>query len=891
MSSESYALRPTLRQPAVAVSRLESKPRHLRFPFRRLNMRSKAWIRVSLLLLCASLAPAQPVALSVNNASREEVRQFYRALFHASENVSMGWTGNYSTGNAGDTNATFKEATRLRINFYRALAGVPADIAFNSTYSAKAQAAALLMSVNDTLSHTPPPTWTLYTAVAAEGALNSNLALGQAGPDAISGYVADAGDNNAFVGHRRWLLYPQTLRMGTGDVPGIPDDPRRRAANAVWVIDTTPGGRFGDPRPATRTTAVPYPPAGFVPYQLVWPRWSFSYPGADFAGTTVTMTRRGQTVAAAPEALGANIGEPTLVWIYDRQNPDLATPHARPVGDTTYTVNVNNVRIGGAAQNFTYDVTVFDPDVPGFDATPVAITGAAFPTVGTANSYVVTKPAFTTSFEWRSVQLASTTRTFTAESGLEDLIAATSPGYDVIQTTTVATGTRAYRLTHVSLRSDQSLRIPGTYLVTGADSGLTFRSRLGIATETELARVQVSTDDGVSWADVFSQAGTSPTNTNMPPPTETAFVTRSIPLANLAGRTIAVRLVFSVGSGITFVPEPDNAVGWFIDDLTLTNVQALTPGTPRRVTSGNTFSFTPTTPGPVGLQARGVMFGAYPLEWGTISPVNVVSSDGSTTNASYLSNLSVRTNAGAGAQTLIVGFAVSGGTKPLLVRGIGPTLSSFGVPGALDDPRLELYRDSAKIAENDNWLSSDAVIFGRVGAFTLGESSRDSALTIQLAPGSYTAQVNGAAGTTGVALVELYDTAGLAAGAKLTNVSARSEIGPGNETLIAGFNISGSGDRTLLIRAVGPTLGAFGVQGALSDPKLELFGGGAKIQENDNWDEGTSALFSRIGAFDLTAGSRDAVLLVTLPPGSYTAQVSGVAGASGVTLVEVYEVP
>src|ERR1043166_71973 len=78
-------------------------------------------LRVSLLLITAIAVRAQP-ALSVNSASREEVRQFYRTLYFASEAVPMGWTGNYATGNAGDTSAAFKESVRLRINFFRALA-------------------------------------------------------------------------------------------------------------------------------------------------------------------------------------------------------------------------------------------------------------------------------------------------------------------------------------------------------------------------------------------------------------------------------------------------------------------------------------------------------------------------------------------------------------------------------------------------------------------------------------------------------------------------------------------------------------------------------------------------------------------------------------------------
>ena len=171
-------------------------------------------------------AAAQPTALSVNISSREEVRQFYRGLYRASDNVPIGWTGNYAAGNAGDTSSAFKEATRLRINFFRALAGLPADIRFLPEYSAKSQRAALLQSVNAlvgneiALNHTPPSSWTFFSADGAEGSAKSNLSYGTVGPVAISSYIADAGPTNAAVGHRRWLFYPQTLRMGTGDVPG-----------------------------------------------------------------------------------------------------------------------------------------------------------------------------------------------------------------------------------------------------------------------------------------------------------------------------------------------------------------------------------------------------------------------------------------------------------------------------------------------------------------------------------------------------------------------------------------------------------------------------------------------------------------------------------------------
>lgn len=848
------------------------------------------------LVIALALAPstrAQPAALSVNTASREEVRQFFRAVYSASENVPMRWTGSYAapTGPTafGDTSPAFKEATRLRINFYRALVGIPADITFNPDYNAKAQQAALMISANNTLDHFPPATWSFYTAAGAEAAANSNLALGSAGAAAIDSYIADAGSNNAAVGHRRWLFYPQTLRMGTGDVAG---DTTRVTSNAVWVVDD----QLRSPRPPTRTVETTYPPAGFVPYRLVWPRWSFSYPGANFSAANVAMTRNGQPVPTRLEPLsprpGTNelaAGEPTLVWVYDNQNTDNETAHPRPTADVVYTVTVSNVLIGSTPRTFTYQVTVFDPDVPSVDAAPVSISGSTTPALGNATPYTVAKPTFASGFDWRTLELTPFTKLYNAESGLDGLIATTSAGYDVVQSALTGAGSAAYRLAHTRARGDESLQLPGSYLVSTASS-LSFLSRLGIATADATARVQVSTDDGISWLDLYQQPGTS--TSESPTPVESAFVLRTVPLAAYAGRTVTVRFVFSLpANGRGFDPGPTNAVGWFIDNVTLGNTQLVSASAPQRITAGTTFNFAPASAGPVALQARGVIAGAYPLEWGPAFPTTAVVTEGAA-GAGYLANLSVRSTAGAGDNSLIVGFAISGGTKPLLVRGIGPALTAFGVPGALTDPRLEILSSGgARVAENDSWNQADAPAFGPVGAFNLPPNSRDAVVLQPLAAGSYTAQVSGNGGATGIALVELYDTAGGSGAARLVNVSARSQVGTGDNILVTGFSIAGAGPRRLLIRAVGPTLTAFGVSGALNDPKLELFASGRLIEENDNWSPADRSHFASVGAFDLTSNSRDAVLVARLAPGSYTAQVSGVSNATGVALVEVYELP
>ncbi|MBM3867202.1 MAG: hypothetical protein FJ381_15160 [Verrucomicrobia bacterium] len=293
--------------------------------------------------------------------------------------------------------------------------------------------------------------------------------------------------------------------------------------------------------------------------------------------------------------------------------------------------------------------------------------------------------------------------------------------------------------------------------------------------------------------------------------------------------------------------------------LTVTNVRA---------TDAGVYSVTATNPG--GSQLS------------TAATLTVIAPNAN----ARLTNLSVRTNLAASA-TLIVGGAVSDGSRDVLFRAIGPTLAAFGVSGTLADPRLELYRGSAKVNENDNWAPALATVFNSVGAFALTNGSRDAALVAPLAPDAFTAQVPGTTG--GVVLVEAYDT-GPAIGGRLVNVSARNRVGTGDDILIAGFTISGSGNKPLLVRAVGPTLAAFGVGGTLADPKLEIYNAqGVKVTENDTWTAGLATTFASVGAFPLSAGSRDAALLTSLPPGSYTAQIRGSDGGTGEALVELYE--
>lgn len=274
---------------------------------------------------------------------------------------------------------------------------------------------------------------------------------------------------------------------------------------------------------------------------------------------------------------------------------------------------------------------------------------------------------------------------------------------------------------------------------------------------------------------------------------------------------------------------------------------------------------------------------------------------------SRLANLSVLSNVTSGDPMFTLGTVVGGagtsGTSSLLVRAVGPSLTPFGVDGALTDPTFDVFAGSAIVAANNNWGGASALntLFTRVGAFPyLSGASLDAATTytptVTGSPAGLTVQVSGVGGATGKVLAEIYDTttAPTAATPRLINISVLKQIDVG-AILTAGFVIQGPLPKQVLVRAVGPTLALapFGVGGTMSDPKLDLFLGQNVIASNDNWG-GTAALtsaFSSVGAFALGTASKDAALLVTLFPGSYTVQMSGVGGLAGLALVEVYELP
>ncbi len=259
---------------------------------------------------------------------------------------------------------------------------------------------------------------------------------------------------------------------------------------------------------------------------------------------------------------------------------------------------------------------------------------------------------------------------------------------------------------------------------------------------------------------------------------------------------------------------------------------------------------------------------------------------------SLLVNLSVRTTLAAN-QVLTVGLVMQGGEKPVLLRAAGPALAAFGVTDTMPDPRVTLFKGTTAIDANDDWAGNPALAsaISAVRAFPYTDAASRDAGLLALIEGNRTLEVSGPTG--GNVIVEAYD-AGSGANPHLVNLSALNFVGTGNDILTAGLTLAGSGTKTLLIRAVGPSLQAFGVPGTMANPMLEVFStsnGPVKIAENDDHASTLAPVAQQVGAFPLNAGSTDASLLIDLPAGTYTVQVSGVGGGTGVAIVEVYEVP
>ena len=253
----------------------------------------------------------------------------------------------------------------------------------------------------------------------------------------------------------------------------------------------------------------------------------------------------------------------------------------------------------------------------------------------------------------------------------------------------------------------------------------------------------------------------------------------------------------------------------------------------------------------------------------------------------HFGNISTRLSVGTGDNVLIGGFIINGTqAKTVVIRGIGPSLSAFGITNPLANPSLELHDAGGTIASNDDWINSpdkQAIINSSLAP----TNSKESAILMTLSPGSYTAILSGVNSTTGVGLVEVYDL-NAAVNSKLANISTRGFVQIGDDVMIGGVIIQSDNPVQIIVEAIGPSLTRFGVPGALADPMLELHNPqGDLIFANDNWRSDQEADIIATGL--QPTNDLEAAIVATLEPDQYTAIVRGVNNTIGVALVAAYD--
>ncbi|MFZ1218328.1 MAG: M4 family metallopeptidase, partial [Chthoniobacterales bacterium] len=476
--------------------------------------------------------------------------------------------------------------------------------------------------------------------------------------------------------------------------------------------------------------------------------------------------------------------------------------------------------------------------------------------------------------------------------------------------------------------------------VTSADSFLTYNSPITVPSQGQTflnfsdwdsnegddnVIVEVSTDGGTTWDPIYthnrSESGTGAVSLA----TEPLFA-RSVNLANYGGQTIRLRFHYSLGAENRPASTP---FGWYVDDIAIVNESwfdvTSTSGTSFlehqssgsycyrvrttyningdtvlgpfsnilniQVAPGVSPSPTPTptpggstpTPTPGGSPTPTATPGVTPTPGGTATP-----SPGTVSKAI---NLSTRLRVETGDNVGIGGFIISGSApKRVIVRAIGPSLSQFGVPNPLADPVLELHGPgSFTTITNNNWRDSQETEIQATGLAP--GNNLESAIVATLDAGAYTAVVRGNGNISGASLVEIYDL-DQGVDSKLGNLSARAFVRTGDNIVIAGFILSSGGvanDR-VIVRGIGPSLASFGISPVLANPRLELRdNNGTLLIANNDWREDPVQAAEIDAAGLAPTNNLESALAATLPPGLYTALLSGVNNGIGIGVVEVYD--
>ena len=555
------------------------------------------------------LVPA--AGFTLDSTNRLESLSMYNAAYLASEGAvaRMGWTGNFTgTCAVGTTAVAFQQDVRRRVNYYRALCGLPANISFdaetilNATTAGSpqisgtvkkvvaAQAAAYLGAFSQVFAdrsgnpHNPPADLPCYSKTAWNGAAHGNLTTGYHGPRAVDAYIADDDINgdvtqNAIVGHRRWVLHSKARDMSTGDTPpgAYTDGTPILPSNALYVVNdfsktVSPPVKF-----------VTWPASGFVPKPLMPNRWSISYPGAVFTTGADAITLKGPSGAVIPvlvlSANFPNIGDNTLVF-----QPKQALP-VPGAADATYTATVTGISGTGVPTSFSWTTTFFDPTVLGVAQ---SISGPVAPAASGAD-YQGTVIPTATGYEASSATLAAVGDFSESGDGTAPEVVADKTGtYAPLQgaasadgiSFTPRTGSRAFHLCFPLEKDepDYASHPQGFTLtpefIAGANSVLSFQEMFRWLFTVNRFSVEVTTDGGSQWTEIYGRNGAYPFvngGTFANNLWDTTWRTRTVSLAAYAGQPIRLRFILRPGAQ-SFEGTTTN-YGAYVDDIAVTGVR------------------------------------------------------------------------------------------------------------------------------------------------------------------------------------------------------------------------------------------------------------------------------------------------------------------------------
>ncbi len=545
------------------------------------------------------VAPArmQSSDFGVDNQNRNDVIAFWHAVYQASEGYEnrVGWTGNYS-GTPGSTSPEFVADVERRLNYFRAMCGIPANARLNtgstvainpedrfkpSSTTLKSDAAqqfALMLIRNydsstgsdPAITHDPASSVTGWSAAGWNAAAHGNFAFGIYGPGAITEYLREALPTgsatsawNMDVGHRRWCLFPPATNYATGDQPG--SSAYRPPTNSLYVLPNAE-----ELQSVTSPAFVSYPSAGFFPAPVNSPYWSLSRADADFSSATVTMTTAdGTPLPVVSTRRQTGYGDPAIVWRVDD-----AAAKIYVFSDTTFQVHVAGIAGDGIPASYDYAVTLINPDRLTDNQ---SMTGPSAPVFDQWTSYTFVPPPGAEALQVAALLQNSTVWTENAEKPSKaKIIDDTTGGYSLMTKVTAFTGfsgvsgSRSFHLTFPTAYDligrgvpEQSFEIDRD-IIANSKATLNFSFRRGYMTKTSNLVAEISSNDGLTWKIVGSPIkGVSNTAFDTKP----SSVSISLPKSSIPIR-VRFRYFTTGGSIYTHDAAPKSPTGIFIDEIT-----------------------------------------------------------------------------------------------------------------------------------------------------------------------------------------------------------------------------------------------------------------------------------------------------------------------------------